>query len=183
MLYIKDYLTQKNYHPGEHSYSDGEINIISDSADLYIGKFCSIARGVTVFLGENHHTEWVTTYPFHIIGEPWTEVKEINPEQTTKGDVIIGNDVWIGTGATIMSGSEICDGAVIGACSVVAGYIPPYAIAVGSPARVVRYRFDDKTIVKLLKTQWWNWGQSKIDENIKFLCSSNTEEICTIHTS
>ena len=185
MYYIDQYLIQDNYHirPNSFSYSDGDIKIISDSAHLYIGKFCSFAKGITIFLGENHHTDWVTTYPFHVIGEGWTEVPEIAPVQPTKGDVRIGNDVWIGTEATIMSGVTIGDGAIIGAKAVVAKDIPPYAIAVGNSARIVRYRFDNETIDRLLELAWWNWPKEKIDANINLLCSDKVEELlCTTRT-
>jgi acetyltransferase-like isoleucine patch superfamily enzyme len=179
--YIKDALTAKNYFIGTHSYSDGEINIIGDTAELHIGKFCSVAKNVTVFLGENHHTEWVTTYPFPIIGDMWTNTEGLSNVAPTKGDVVIGNDVWIGQGVTIMSGVTIGDGSVIGACSVVAKDIPPYSIAVGNPVRVVKYRFDEETIKKLLKLRWWRWSDNQINEHLKEICSEDIEKLCTIH--
>ena len=84
----------------------------------------------------------------------------------TRGDVIIGNDVWIGYGATILSGVSIGDGAAIGACSLVVKDVPPYAIVAGNPAQVIRYRFDEETIHKLLKIRWWDWPDQRVRENI-----------------
>jgi acetyltransferase-like isoleucine patch superfamily enzyme len=105
----------------------------------------------------NHRVDWISTYPFPAFTDKFPEAKGIEQFVTTKGDVTIGNDVWIGQHVTILSGVTIGDGAVIGAHSVVGKSIPPYAIAVGNPARVIRYRFDEKTIEMLLKIQWWNW--------------------------
>lgn len=144
-----------------------------ENKKCYIGKFCSIAEGVTVFLGGNHRVDWISTYPFPAF---FPEAKYITGHPASKGDVIIGNDVWIGTNVVIMSGVTIGDGAVIGAYAVVAKNIPPYAVAVGNPARVVRYRFDEKTIQALLKIQWWNWPIEKIKANMHLLCSTSYNE-------
>lgn len=95
----------------------------------------------------------------------------------SNGDVIIGNDVWIGYGATLMSGVKVGDGAVIAANSVVTKNVEPYTIVGGNPAKVIRKRFEKEVIEKLLKIQWWNWDDSKINKNLKFLCSDNLNEI------
>ena len=123
-----------------------------------------------IFLGSEHRIDWVSTYPFPFF---WSEAKSITGHPSTKGDVVIGNDVWIGFGATILSGVTIGDGAAIGACSVVTRDVPPYAIAAGNPVQVIRYRFDEETIQKLLQIKWWDWSEEKVTENIHLICSDS----------
>lgn len=109
--------------------------------------------------------------------DEFPEARSIQGHPAAKGNIVIGNDVWIGADVTIMSGVTIGDGAVIGTCAVVAKNIPAYAIAVGNPARVVRYRFDDAIIKKLLELKWWNWPLERIRKNVHLLCSSNISTI------
>ena len=174
-FFTKDLLSShkhtKRFMIGDYSYGKPEVLTFNDNTSLVIGKFCSIAKDVTIILGGNHRADWVTTYPFSAIPEVFPEALHINGHPSTKGDVIIGNDVWIGYGSTIMSGITIGDGAIIGARSVVAKDIPPYSIAVGNPSRVVRYRFEREYIEHLLTVQWWNWDIEKIRENIRMLLS------------
>jgi chloramphenicol O-acetyltransferase type B len=138
---------------------------------LEIGSFCSIARGVTIFLGGDHHTEWVSTST----ASDYYGIRGY-PQVRTDGDVIIGNDVWIGTEALILSGLKIGDGAVIGAHAVVSKDVPPYSVVVGNPGRLVKKRFNDDIINKLLKIKWWEWDDDKIKENIPLIMSKNIEE-------
>jgi acetyltransferase-like isoleucine patch superfamily enzyme len=158
---------------GRYSYGiDLESKAIitwNEGSKLVIGSFCSFARGVTIFLGGNHHTDWVTTYPFGNIFQEVFGGEQHAP--LTNGDVVIGNDVWVGTNACIMSGVTIGDGAVIAANAHVVRNVDPYEIVGGNPARHIRYRFDQETIDYLLELKWWNWPESKIKENIEFLCS------------
>ena len=141
---------------------------------LRVGNFCAIADSATIITGREHKPEWVSMYPFNIF---YKEYKNMPEALKTKGDVIIGNDVWIGHNATILSGVTIGDGAVVGACSVVAKDIPPYAIVVGNPAKIIRFRFNQEIIDKLLELQWWNKPDSWIKENIHLLMSKNVEEL------
>jgi virginiamycin A acetyltransferase len=143
-----------------NSYSDGPIiqEFRNNDAELIIGKYCSIAANLRVFLGGNHRTDWISTFAFpeffgfgHAPGQPYT-----------KGDVVIGNDVWIGDSVTIMSGVTIGHGAVIGAKSVVVSDIDPYAIAAGNPARVRKFRFAAGEIKDLLELAWWDWPVEKV---------------------
>ena len=146
---------------------------------LIIGKFCAIAKGVEfVMNGANHRMDCATTYPFYIMGGDWgSAIAPVKEKLPLKGDTTIGNDVWIGQNVTIMPGVHIGDGAIIGTNSVVAKDIPPYAIAVGNPCRVVRKRFDDELIDILLKLRWWDKSIEEIENLMPILSCSNLEKV------
>jgi acetyltransferase-like isoleucine patch superfamily enzyme len=146
------------YVIGRGTYGKPVVHNYLDGATLRIGAFCSLAD-VTIFLGGEHRIDWVTTYPFSVL---WPEAQHIPGHPASKGDVVIGNDVWIASGATILSGTTIGDGAVVGAQAVVSGHVEPYAIVAGNPARMVRKRFDDDTIRRLVETAWWTWPDDDI---------------------
>lgn len=159
---------------GKGSYGEPRVLSWGEGAKVRIGKFCSIASEVTILLGGNHRVDWVTTYPFNVM---WSGVAgHIQGHPSTKGDVVIGNDVWIGAGALILSGVTIGDGAVVGARAVVAKNVPPYAVVVGNPAKIVKYRFDESTVEKLLAIAWWDWPDDKIAAAIPFLLSENIND-------
>ena len=136
---------------------------------LIMGKFCSIACGAKfLFTSANHTQKSLSTYPFPIFFDEWDlDVEDITSAWDRKGDIIIGNDVWIGYEAVIMSGVTIGDGAIIGARSVVTKDIPPYTIVGGVPARQIRRRFSEETIAALLELKWWNWPREKITRKIE----------------
>ena len=143
---------------------------------LIIGKFCMIASGVTFIMnGGNHLTETITSYPFAIFGNGWEQAME-GKEYPTKGDTIIGNDVWIGYKATIMPGVHIGDGAVVAASSVVTKDVEPYAIVGGNPAREIKKRFSEDQIEKLLELKWWEWDIERITQNVKKLTGKNLDD-------
>lgn len=146
---------------------------------LIIGNFCAIAKGVEfVMNGANHRMNYATTYPFYIMGGDWGGmIAPVVDQLPLKGDTVIGNDVWIGQNVTIMPGVHIGDGAIIGADSTVATNIPPYAVAVGNPARVIRLRFDDETIELLERLKWWDLPIEKIDRLIPILTNPHIEEM------
>jgi acetyltransferase-like isoleucine patch superfamily enzyme len=160
------------YSIGRFSY--GYPNVMNDETrtKLTIGSFCSIAGGVNILLGSGHRTNWTTTFPFNPL---FKEFQQLPGQPSTKGDVIIGNDVWIGLNAMILSGVKIGDGAVIGACSVVAKNVPPYAIVAGNPAKIIRMRFDNETIDSLLRIAWWNWDLQRIKQNMPLLLSNDVK--------
>lgn len=165
------------YDIGDFTYGFPKIFSWDEGSKLKIGRFCSIARGVEIYLGGEHRIEWVTTYPFNAL---FTEHAEIKGHPKTKGDVVIGNDVWVADGAIIMSGVTIGDGAVIGARSVVTKDVKPYEIIAGNPAKHIKFRFDEKVIKELLEIKWWNWETSKIDKYVHLLQSDNLNKFIKV---
>lgn len=159
---------------GRFTYGNPKLMLWADDERIDIGSFCSIAQNVTIFAGGEHNLNWVTTYPLRIAFGNQLAEKDGHPR--TKGNTSIGNDVWIGYGATILSGVAVGDGAVIGAGAVVVKDVPPYAVVAGNSARLIRYRFDALTIKRLLEISWWNWPLDKIEENISFLCGENVSD-------
>lgn len=171
IFYTKEILKDKPYEIGEYTYGN-PIIYFEGEGNLKIGKFCSIAfEGVKIFLGGNHRVDWATTYPFNKIVD-YPEATQITGHPSSKGDVIIGNDVWIGMNATILSGVTIGDGAIVAAHAVVTKDVPPYAIVAGNPARIVKFRFPEEIIKELLDLQWWNWPIEKIRANIPLLMNN-----------
>lgn len=146
-------------------------DIICQINSVRIGKFCSIARGVNV-QEFNHATDRPTTYYIeqNIFNKPQ------NTDIQSSGSIEIGNDVWIGAQCVILSGAKIGDGAIIAANSVVNGVIPAYAIAGGSPARIIKYRFEESIVDRLIKLEWWNWSLARIKQNESFFTSPVTHE-------
>ncbi len=166
---------------GAHTYGDPEVWWWGEDARLRIGRFCSIANGVTIFLGGNHRSDWVTTYPFSAFADEWPEVAGHEGHPATKGDVTIGHDVWIGNGATIMSGITIGHGAVVGARALVVKDVPPYAIVGGNPARVLRRRFGPKVVAGLLELAWWDWPEDQLRANLPDLMSGRVRRLLARH--
>lgn len=166
---------------GKYTYGVPIIKQKHDKAKLLIGKFCSIADNVNIYLGGNHRTDWVTTYPF---GHIHTNIfYKFNGEghPSTNGDVVIGNDVWIGNNVTIMSGVIIGDGVVIAANSHVVKNVEPYTIIGGNPAKIIRKRFTEEQTNKLLQIKWWEWNDDKINENVILLCDENIDKFINLH--
>ena len=181
-IYLKHVITNPNITVGDFTMYNDFVNdptLFEKNNVLYhypingdklqIGKFCSIACGAKfLFTSANHTQKSLSTYPFPIFFDEWDlDVEDITSAWDRKGDIIIGNDVWIGYEAVIMSGVTIGDGAIIGARSVVTKDIPPYTIVGGVPARQIRRRFSEETIAALLELKWWNWPREKIARKIE----------------
>jgi acetyltransferase-like isoleucine patch superfamily enzyme len=159
---------------GNHSYGNPEVHTYKGSeAKVVIGKYCSIGPNCLFITGGIHPTNWVSTYPFRA---KWNlEGKEKDGMPSTKGDIIVDNDVWIGSNVTILSGVHIGDGAVICTGAVVTKDVGAYSIVGGVPAKEFKKRFDQETIEKLLKIKWWDWEEEKIRKWIPFLSSPNVD--------
>jgi len=187
VAFLKHFITRPNIQVGDYTYYDDpdgasrfeqnvlyHFDFIGDR--LIIGKFCSIAAGVRFLMnGGNHQVETFSSYPFSIFGHDWQAAAPA--AWPHKGDTRVGNDVWIGYAATIMPGVTIGDGAVIGSMSVVTGDVPPYAIVGGDPARVIRHRFDDATIARLLALRWWDWDIERITRKVKAIAGTDLGEL------
>jgi virginiamycin A acetyltransferase len=166
--------TYSKYSIGKFSYGNPTIIFPYGKSTLKIGKFCSIASGTVILLEEGEHrVDWITTYPLNAFLK---NLRHLSGHRITKGDVIIGNDVWIGEKSFILSRVKIGDGAVIGACSVVTKDVPPYAIVAGNPAKIIRMRYDDETIEKLLKIKWWDWDLQRIENSATLLLSNRISD-------
>lgn len=181
--YIKSVVTNPNIIVGDYSYYDdnekGPESFEKHVSHFYpfmgdkliIGKFCCIAKGVEFIMnGANHLMDCLTAYPFEIIDE-FKGLSRPFGARTNRGDTVIGNDVWIGQNVTILPGIHIGDGAIIGANAVVGKDIPPYAIAVGNPVQIKKYRFDQETINLLLRLKWWDKDIEEIKMLIPLLSS------------
>lgn len=140
---------------------------------LTIGSFVSIGPNVTIIVGGEHRQEWISTYPFGEMFEGVTQTGYVK----TKGNIVIGSDVWIGANVTILSGVTIGHGAIIGAGSIVTKDVEPYTIVAGNPIRVVEKRFDDATIQKLLALRWWHYTDDEIERIAPILMSHNVEAL------
>ncbi len=162
---------------GDFTYGEKNIHAVLDGANVKIGKFCSIAADIKVYLGRNHRTDWITTYPFGHIHKDKFHTFNGKGHPSTKGDIIIGNDVYIGTSAVIMSGVTIGDGAVIGAHSVVTKDVPPYSIFAGNPGRVRKMRFSKEDVDFLLELKWWDLDTNVINEIAPLLCTTDIQPL------
>lgn len=180
-VYLNSVVTNPNISVGEYTMYNDFVNDPTQFEKnnvlyhypinhdrLMIGKFCSIACGAKfIFNSANHTLSSLSTYPFPLFFEEWGLTREkVTDSWDNKGDIVIGNDVWIGYEAVIMAGVTIGDGAIIGTRAVVTKDVPPYTIAGGVPARLIRKRFPDVTISELLKIRWWDWPRERIAENI-----------------
>jgi acetyltransferase-like isoleucine patch superfamily enzyme len=168
------------WHSDRGTYFDRNVNIISwsDQYHVHLGKYNSIGRDCNFFLHANHRADWVTTTS-QLLGPVTPEIAEMHMNMghpTCKGDIKVGNDVWIGATSTIMSGITIGDGAIIGAGSMVTKDVPPFAIVAGNPSKIVKYRFTEEQIEKLLQISWWDWEEDKIKDNAMSMWSSNIDD-------
>lgn len=188
LCFLKNVVTNPNIIVGDYTYYDDfetvenfEKNVkylfdfVGDK--LIIGKFCMIASDVTFIMnGANHLSDAVSTFPFAIFGGDWSNAMD-GKEYPSKGDTVVGNDVWIGYGATIMPGIEIGDGAIIATKSVVTKDVEPYTIVGGNPAKVIRKRFSDEKINDLLESEWWHWPIEEITKNVQRLTGNDVDRL------
>lgn len=161
-----------HFEIGVGTYGIPEVHDWPQGAMLRIGAYTSIADDVHIFLGGNHRMDWVSTYPFPAYVE---EARHIPDFGTTKGDVVIGNDVWLGSGCVILSGVTVGDGAVVAARAVVTRDVEPYSVVAGNPARHLRWRFDEASRTALRAAAWWSWPEEEIRRVVHLLCSGDVE--------
>ncbi len=188
LCFLKNVIKNPNIIVGDYTYYDDFENVENFEKNvkyhfdftgdkLIIGKFCMIASSVSFIMnGANHLTDAISTYPFAIFGNGWEKAME-GKSYPNKGNIVVGNDVWIGHNATIMAGVTIGDGAIIATNATVVKDVPPYTIVGGNPAEEIRKRFDDETIEELLKIQWWNWSIEKITANIQNLTNNTIHKL------
>ncbi|MBC2397950.1 CatB-related O-acetyltransferase [Clostridium tetanomorphum] len=191
-VYLKNVITKDNIKVGDYTIYNDFYNDPRDfeknnvlyhypinNDKLIIGKFCSIAcMAKFLMTSGNHSTQSLSTYTFPIFYEEWDlNINHITNAWDNKGHIIIGNDVWIGYDAIIMSGVKIGDGAIIGTRAVVTRDVPPYTIVGGVPAKVIKKRFSDDIISKLMKIKWWDWPYEKIQANIQHIQSGNINKL------
>ncbi|MBP93256.1 MAG: chloramphenicol acetyltransferase [Flavobacteriaceae bacterium] len=188
LCFLKNIVKNPNIIVGDYTYYDDFENVENFEKNvkyhfdfvgdkLIIGKFCMIASDVKFIMnGANHLTDSLSTYPFAIFGNGWEHAME-GKTYPQKGDINIGNDVWIGYNATLMAGVTIGDGAIIAANSTVTKDVEPYSIIGGNPAKEIRKRFSEEVITKLLKLQWWDWDIEKITKNIQNLTDNKIEKL------
>ena len=178
-LFTRDVLPKKYRNSiGRYTYGKPIIRDFGDDGNLTIGNYCSIAKGTILILGGAHRTDWITTYPFPKYGKYFAKTHIASDNYSPKKNSInIGNDVWIGTGVTILPAVSIGDGAIIGANALVTKDIPDFAIVGGNPAKLIKYRFNTQKQEKLKKIKWWNWDKRYINSAIDILCSGNIDQL------
>lgn len=192
-IFLKNFIDHPNIQIGDFTYYNDFRLPVDDVRQLLvpymhpgvpekliIGKFVQIAHGVQFITSSaNHQMDGFSTYPFAVFGEPWASSYQAN--WPNKGDTVVGNDVWIGHEALIMPGVSIGDGAIIASRSVVTKDVPPYTIVAGNPAKIIRERFDQKTISKLIDIQWWNWPIEIINKNIAIIVAADIDALASIN--
>lgn len=191
IVYLKNVITNPNIVVGDFTFYNDFVNDPKDFEKnnvlyhypinhdkLIIGKFCSIACGARfLFNSANHTMRSLSTYPFPIFYEEWEHGIRTDKAWDNKGDIVIGNDVWIGYEAVIMAGVTVGDGAIIGTRAVVTKDVPPYTIVGGVPAKPIRKRFSDDIIAQLLHLKWWDFPPEEILPKIKDIQSGNLEAL------
>ena len=191
-IYLKNVISSPNIMVGDYTmYNDfvqdpvlfEKNNVLYhypiNHDKLVIGKFCSIACGARfLFNSANHRMNALSTYPFPLFFEEWgLDQKDVTDSWDNKGDIVVGNDVWIGYEAVILAGVTIGDGAIIGTRALVTKDVPPYTVVGGVPARPIKKRFSDETVSELLEIKWWDWPKEKIADNIEAIKSGSIEKL------
>jgi virginiamycin A acetyltransferase len=187
LCFLKNIIRNPNIVVGDYTYYDDFEDVYNFEKNvkyhfdfvrdkLMIGKFCMIASGATFIMnGANHLSKAISTYPFAIFSG-WEHAME-GKSYPVKRDTVIGNDVWIGHNATIMPGVQVGDGAIVATNATVTRDVEPYTIVGGNPAQLIKKRFDDVTIEKLLKIRWWDWDIEKISQHVDKLTGLNVEAL------
>ncbi|MGZ6588037.1 MAG: CatB-related O-acetyltransferase [Solirubrobacteraceae bacterium] len=189
VVFLKPLVSNPNIEVGEYSYYDDPDDPLAFERDavlyafgperLIIGRYCAIASGVRFLLpGANHADRGPSTFPFGIFGPPWPErTMDLVMSARSRGDTVIGNDVWLGYQALVLPGVTVGHGAVVAAASVVATDVDPYTVVAGNPARTVRRRFQDEDVTRLLRAGWWDWPVELVTEHARVIMAGEPAEL------
>ncbi len=162
---------------GAYSYGRPKVRFPESGRRLTIGRYCSIADKVEILLGGDHRLDWASTYPFAAMRGLFPDARAPADFHASRGDVVIGHDVWLGSGCMILSGVTIGHGAVVAARAVVTRDVPAYAVVAGNPARVVRHRFDEATVAALVETAWWDRPHATVTRLVPLLQSGRIADL------
>lgn len=189
LVFLKNFVKSQNIIVGDYTYFDDrrygvekfeEHNVLYNydfsKVKLIIGKFCAIAAETKFMMTGDHKLDGISTFPFPIFGQGWEGAFDLS-KLPAKGDIVVGNDVWFGYDSLIKGGVTIGDGAIIATRAVVVKDVPAFSIVAGNPAKVVKMRFDDATIERLLRIAWWNWDIDKINRNLALICHSDVDAL------
>jgi len=195
VVLLKPLVTSPLIEVGEYSYYDDpdeptafeRRNVLYHYGPekLIIGKFCAVGTGVRFIMnGANHRMDGPSTFPFPILGGSWSAHFDLLTGLPNRGDTVVGNDVWIGHGVTVLPGVRIGDGAIVGAASVVTADVPDYGIVGGNPARLIRTRYSDQDIARLRAVAWWDWPAEHITGHLRIIMSGSITDLeaATPHT-
>ncbi|MEU4586979.1 CatB-related O-acetyltransferase [Kitasatospora aureofaciens] len=188
VVLLKPLVTSPLIEVGEYSYYDDPKdptafetrNVLYHYGPerLVIGRFCAFAQGVRfVMNGANHRMDGPSTFPFPIMGGAWAEHFDLLSGLPGRGDTVVGHDVWLGYRTTVMPGVRIGNGAIVAAGPVVTSDIPDYAIAGGNPAKVVRMRYEEDEVARLLAVAWWDWPVEHLTRHLRTVMSGSVEEL------
>lgn len=189
LVFLKNFVKASNIFVGDYTYFDDprfgpdkfeEHNVLYNydfsKVKLVIGKFCAIASETRFVMTGDHKLDAISTYPFPIFGHGWESAFNVY-DLPVKGDIVVGHDVWFGYDSLVMNGVTIGNGAIIAARAVVVKDVPAYSIVAGNPAKVVKMRFDEKTVARLQKIAWWEWSIEKINKHLKLLCQLDIDQL------
>lgn len=189
LVFLKPFVKASNIIVGDYTYFDDrkngpenfeEYNVLYNydftKVKLVFGKFCAIAAETRFIMTGDHKLDGFSTFPFPIFQNGWEDVYSI-ADLPTKGDIIVGNDVWFGYDSLIKGGVTIGDGAIIASRAVVVKDVPAYSIVAGNPAKVVKMRFDEKTIERLIMISWWDWPIEKINQNLSLISGADIDKL------
>jgi virginiamycin A acetyltransferase len=188
VVFLKPLVTSPLIEVGEYSYYDDpqhpeafeSRNVLYHYGpdQLVIGKFCAFGTGVRFIMnGANHRMDGVSTFPFPIMGEPWSDHFDLIVGLPVRGDTVIGHDVWLGYQTIVMPGVHIGTGTIVASGSVVVDDLPPYAIAGGNPAKVIRRRFNPAGVERALAIAWWDWPPDLVSENVRAIMAGSLDDL------
>lgn len=192
VVFLKPLITSPSIEIGEYTYYDDpdaateferrNVLYAYGPEKLVIGRFCAVASGTRFLMaGAEHPTMGVSTYPFTMFGGEWADrTLDLVTAMPSRGDTVVGNDVWFGYGATVMPGVRIGDGAIIAAGAVVTADVPSYTVVGGNPARPIRQRYSGADVALLLEAAWWDWPVDVITRHVRTIMAGTPAEISAI---